>query len=108
VMMGVYEMASASGKSVEFMADDVPIRNETDAICGHYGIDPLGLLGSGALLATFRPSDAERYIESLQSRKVDAAIIGKMISGKNKSVVIRGGRSTRLSSCERDELLKLL
>jgi hydrogenase expression/formation protein HypE len=108
VMMGVYEMAAASGKSVEFMADDVPIRNETDVICGHYGIDPLGLLGSGALLATFRPSDADKYIESLRSRKLDAAIIGRIISGKNKSTVVRGGRSTRLSSCERDELLKLL
>ncbi|MDH3365727.1 MAG: AIR synthase family protein [Thermoplasmata archaeon] len=108
VMMGVYEMASASGKSVEFRADAVPIRKETATICEHYRIDPLGLLGSGALLASFRPSDAERYIESLRSRKVDAAAIGKMVSGKNKSVVIRSGKSTRLSSCERDELLKLL
>jgi hydrogenase expression/formation protein HypE len=108
VMMGVYELAYASGMSVEFRADEVPVRNETDVICGHYGIDPLGLLGSGALLATFKPADAKKYIESLRSKKVDAAIVGRMISGKGRSTVLRGGRSTRLSSCERDELLKLL
>lgn len=108
VMMGVYEMAAASGRSVEFRADDVPMRRETEKICEHYGLDPLGLLGSGALLATFKPSDAERYIDALEAEGIAAAAIGRVVSGKRGSVVIRDGRISPLSSWERDELLRLL
>lgn len=107
VLMGAYELASASGRSIELSADDVPVLPETERICEHFGIDPLGLLGSGALLATFRPRDAERYLESMEGRSIRAAAVGRMVSGKNRSVVVRDGQVTRLTSCERDELLRI-
>jgi hydrogenase expression/formation protein HypE len=107
VLMGVYELASASGRSVELRADDVPVMDETRRICDFYGIDPLGLLGSGALLATFRPSDAERYVDALADEGVQANVIGDVVSGRKKSTVARGGGVKRLSSCERDELLRI-
>ena len=107
VLMGVYELASASGRSVQLRADDVPVLSETDRICGFYGIDPLGLLGSGALLATFRPADAEKYVDALDDMSVDATVIGSVVRGKNDSTVVRDGAVKRLSSCERDELLRI-
>ena len=108
VMMGAFELASASGRSVEFRADDVPIMRETSRICAYYDLDPLRLLGSGALLATFQPVDAIRYVEAMESKGITAAVIGKMVSGRNASTVERGGRVSPLSACERDEILKLL
>ncbi|UCE92322.1 MAG: AIR synthase family protein [Methanobacteriota archaeon] len=106
VLMGVYELASASGRSVELRADDVPVLDETRIICDFYDIDPLGLLGSGALLATFRPPDADRYLDALADGGVEATVIGSVVSGKNRSSIVRDGTVRRLSSCERDELLK--
>jgi len=108
VRMGVHELAFASGKSVELLEDFVPVRMETKRICAKYDIDPLGLLGSGALLATFRLEDAERYVMSLRRVGIPATVIGRVIAGKNKSCSIRGNRSTPLSSSERDEVLKVL
>lgn len=107
VAMGVNELAEASGKSVELWIDEVPVKDETRKICAHYGIDPLGLLGSGALLATFSKDDATGFVRALKRRKIDAAIIGKVVRGKTRSVAIRDGVSMPLSSSERDEVLKL-
>ena len=108
VRMGVYELAIASGKSVELIEDVVPVKMETKRICAKYDLDPLGLLGSGALLATFRLADAEKYVMALRRDGISAAVIGRMITGKNRSRSILEGRSTPLSFSERDEVLKVL
>jgi hydrogenase expression/formation protein HypE len=108
VLMGVYELATASSRSVEFDADSVPVAEETEAICRHYGIDPLGLLGSGALLASFAPDDAARYMDALAEKGVEAAVVARAVAGGSGSVVKRKGSVTPLSSCERDEILKVL
>ncbi len=108
VSMGVFEMAVASGKSFEFYPDKVAVGRETAMVCKKYALDPLGLLGSGALLATFSPSKAEAYVRRLQGMGIDAAVIGKVISGKGRSVAMVDGRITPFSSSERDEILKVL
>lgn len=108
VRMGVYELAAASGKSVELLEDVVPVKMETKRICAKYDLDPLGLLGSGALLATFKLEDAEKYVMSLRRNGISATVIGRMVPGKNKSIAVRGNQSTTLSFSERDEILKVL
>ena len=107
VLMGAYELAAASEKGIELRADDVPVLPETSAICEAFDIDPLGLLGSGALLATFRPRDAERFIESVEGKRIRAAAVGRIVARKKGSTIVRDGRVTPLTSFERDELLKL-
>lgn len=108
VSMGVMEIAMASGKSVELHVDDITVRKETKLICQKYRIDPLGLLGSGALLATFRPSKADEYVSEVHKMGIDAAVVGRIVAGAGGSVAISGGRITPLSSSERDEVLKVL
>lgn len=108
VSMGVHEMAEASGKSFELWADEIPIGPETNRICAYYGIDPLGLLGSGALLATFKHEDAEAYVSALKKNGIRAGIVGEVKGKKGRSMLVRGGESTPLSSSERDEVLKVL
>jgi len=107
VSMGVQELAEASGRSVELWKDEVIVRKETEMICRRYGLDPLGLLGSGALLATFKPSDAEKYVTEVHKLGIDAAVVGKVIAGKGKSRIVSGGKTTPLSFSERDEILKV-
>ncbi len=106
--MGVHELALASGKSVELLDEAVPVRPETKSICNKYDLDPLGLLGSGALLATFKLADAEKYVMALRREGIAGTVIGRVVAGKSKSRSIIGGRSTPLSFSERDEVLKVL
>lgn len=108
VSMGVFELAQASGNSVELWADKIHIGHETGKICAHYGLDPLGLLGSGALLATFKERDAGGYVSALAKMGIRADVVGKMTGKKAGSRLVRGGSSTPLSSSERDEVLKVL
>jgi hydrogenase maturation factor len=107
VAMGVQEIAEASGKSVELWKDEVIVRKETEMICRRYGLDPLGLLGSGALLATFKPSNAEKYVTEIHKLGIDAAVVGKVIAGRGRSKTISDGKTTPLSFSERDEILKV-
>jgi hydrogenase maturation factor len=108
VAMGVQELSDASGRPVELLADKVMIGPETALICAHYNIDALGLLGSGALLATFAPKDAGAFVAELNKMKISAGIVGTVKKGKGPSTMIRDGVSTPLSSSERDEVLKVL
>jgi hydrogenase maturation factor len=108
VNMGLYELAEASGKSVILDEEDVIVRRETEMICAKYELEPLGLLGSGALIATFRPKDAEKFVAEVHRTGIDAAIIGRVVAGKGKSIVCAGGKTTPLSFSERDEILKVL
>lgn len=108
VNMGLYELAEASGKSVEIDEEDVVVRRETELICAKYELEPLGLLGSGALLATFAPKDADKFVADVRKLGIDASVIGKMIPGRCRSTVCAGGKSIPLSFSERDEVLKVL
>jgi len=108
VSMGVFEMAAASGKSFEFYPEEVVVGKETSMVCQRYGLDPMGLLGSGALLATFSPGKADAYVRKVRSMGMDAAVVGKVIGGRGRSRAVVGGRITPLSSSERDEVLRVL
>jgi len=108
IAMGAEELAQASGKRVEIVLDEVAVGEETEMLCAKYELDPLGLLGSGSLLATFRPSDAERYVQALKRMKIQASVIGKVLSGKGRSRLVSGKKVIPLSSSERDEVLKVL
>ena len=59
VRAALRELAYASSRGLTIDLDRVPVLPETVQVCRHFGIDPLGLIGSGALLATIRPG-AER------------------------------------------------
>jgi hydrogenase maturation factor len=108
VAMGVYELAAASGTAVELWKDEVIIRKETARICAKYDIDPLGLLGSGALLATFRPAAADKFLAEVHKMGIDASVVGKVLPKGMGSRVVTGGKITPLSSSERDEVLRVL
>lgn len=108
VAMGVHELAEASGKSVELWTDEIIVRKETARLCAKYRLNPLGLLGSGALLATFKPSDSDKFVAEVHTMGIDASVVGKMIAGPGKSRMISSEGITPLSFSERDEVLKVL
>lgn len=55
VATAIHEIAAASKLGARIDGVAIPIRSETRAICDHFGIDPLGLLSSGALLVAAKP-----------------------------------------------------
>ena len=104
VLGAVYELAAASGLGVLLDADRVPVLPETRAICDALAVDPLALIGSGALLvATPEP---DRTAAAITGAGVPATVIATLGSGDRR--VRRAGRETPLVPPERDELWRVL
>lgn len=104
VLNGVWELAEASGCGVRFDADAVPISPETRAICAALEVDPLRLIGSGAMLIAV--ADPRRLQGELGAAGIRSAVIGTLT--ERDRVVVREGRSAPLVPLERDELWRLL
>ncbi|WP_101297190.1 AIR synthase family protein [Halegenticoccus soli] len=77
VLAGLIELARASEVSIAVDRAAVPVRDETRTLCGAMGVDPLRILGSGALLATVPDDEADAALDALADAGVDATVIGR-------------------------------
>ncbi len=104
VLAGVWELAEASRCGVDLWAERVPILPETAAICAALRLDPLALIGSGAMLiASKRPKDT---IGALATAGIRNAEIGILTDGER--VLIRPEGRFPLVPPPRDELWRIL
>jgi hydrogenase maturation factor len=102
------EVAIASGLGLVLEAESVPVLPECAAICQALGIDPLGLLGSGALIAVMPASAVPIALRSLDRVSVSGWEIGQMIEAEDGLWLIdRSGEKT-LPEFPRDELARFL
>jgi len=104
VLAAALEMAQASGVGVELYAERVPVRPETEAICGHVQVDPLGLVSSGALLIA--TPDPERTVTALEEAGVSAAVVGRFV--EDGCWRVAGCRREPLEAYPVDELWRAL
>ncbi len=76
VRAGCVELAAASDVDLVVERSRIPIRSETETVCAAMGVDPLGIFGSGALLATVPAEAVDAVCNSLQQAAIEAAVIG--------------------------------
>jgi len=81
VLEGLIEMALASEATIDVDRDAVRVREETRAVCDAVGVDPLRVLGSGALLAAVDADDATDALTALAEEGIDAVEIGRVEAG---------------------------
>ncbi len=101
------ELAQAAGLHVRLRRDDVPILPETVAVCAALGLDPLGLLASGALLIAVAPEACDGVRDAVQQEGIAATCIGDLASAGPDAIIDAEGQN-RLPRFERDELARLL
>ena len=84
VATALHEMADASGVGVEIGESAIHemILPETAEICVAVGahvddVQPLGLIGSGALIAAVAPEDADKVVGALRRAGIRASVIGR-------------------------------
>ncbi len=101
----LWEMAESSGVGLEIELKKIPVKQETVELCEFFGINPYGLIGSGAMLmASF---DGNGLVAELQKAGVEAAVIGKA-TGSNDRVLLNGEERRFLEPPKTDELYKVL
>ena len=92
VATGLWEMADASGCGLEVELAEVPVTPLTAAACAAFGLDPLGTIASGGLLATAAPEDVEALLALWQGIGRAARCIGRMLAAGEGVYGLREGR----------------
>jgi hydrogenase maturation factor len=80
---------------------------ETAAICRHYAIDPLGLIGSGALVVAIHASRAAALLRAWTREGIAAQAIGSVEPGHGVRAM-RSGRRVPFPWLARDEIITAL
>jgi len=103
---GLMEMAQGAGVGLIVYADQIPILPECQAFCRALSLDPLGLIGSGALLATLPPEDVPKLIEALAQAGIPACDIGR-VTRPEEGLKLQSEKGVRdLPTFESDELAR--
>ena len=101
---GIIEMALVSEKEIEVDFEKVHIYEESQILCKEYGLDPLGVIASGALLLSISSKDLPLLQTAFQKAAIPIQVIGKVKQGPAR-VLTRDGREIKPFS--RDEILKI-
>ncbi len=102
IATALHEMAAATSATLSIDRAAISVLPETATICDALGLDPLGLLASGALLAIV-PGEIAASIAGT-SHPGGARVIGKVEQGPSR--VILGAEDQPLPMFERDELAR--
>lgn len=107
VATGLHELAEAAGVGLEIFEDRLPLLPETVTLCEHFGLDPLGIIASGALLIAANPKSTGAIIDQLAQAGIEAQAIGH-VSPPDKGRQLIGDSGARpLPTFERDEIARL-
>jgi hydrogenase expression/formation protein HypE len=109
VLNGLWEMAEASNVGLEIIEENIPVYKETLEICEKLKVDPLKLLGSGALIIVSSSKDSEKILEKLNTIDIPAGIIGEITAHeKGRWLVRRDGSKKLIKAVKQDEIYRLI
>jgi hydrogenase maturation factor len=106
LVQGVRELAHRAAVGMRIEADRIPVFPETEVLAASFGIDPMGLLASGALLLVVTPSCAARVRDALEDAGIDCRPIGHVCPREEGLTWVRGGTESDMPSFPIDELVK--
>ena len=107
LVTALHEIAQASALGIALEEGSVPLLPETEETCNALGLDPLGLLGSGALLIVLPAPNAPSLLHDLERAGIDAWEIGQMLPPEEGRVLFsRSGDEVTLPVFARDELAR--
>jgi len=105
---GLHELADRAGVGVWIERERVPVLPECSTLCSFFGIDPMGLLASGALLMAADPLCETDLIRALGEAGVPCTRIGEVRPAPEGRVQVCGGEEHPLPRADQDELIKAL
>lgn len=91
VLEGLIEIALASEAELVVDRESIPVREETAALCAAMDVDPLRVLGSGALLAAVPEGAVDPALSALDEAGVAAVPVGRVEAG-DPGVLLDGER----------------
>ena len=103
----LHEVAWAAKVGLRLHADRVPVFPETQALCNHYHLNPMGLIASGALLIILKATAVEKVLAQLRSQGITATAIGEVTDKRKGIKLVTAYGVVDLPLYEQDELTKI-
>jgi hydrogenase maturation factor len=75
-------------------------------VCDALGLNPLGLISSGALLVTVSPDESQKLITAFKKHDIMAKIIGTATKEHEEVRIIKNNVINKIEVFERDELAR--
>ena len=95
------------GVGFDIEASSIPILSECRRyFCEALGLDPLGLIASGSLLAAVAPSSADAILAALSGEGIDSRVIGVANDRPGEITLHSGDSLTEFPRFQRDELAR--
>ena len=104
---GLWELALASGVGLDVDGDSIPIFDETRQLCQVFGLDPLGVIASGALLIATASSDATAVCAALRGEGIPCAPIARAVPATEGLQLRTRGGTQPLLRYDQDEITRL-
>jgi hydrogenase maturation factor len=103
----IRELATRANLGVRVIADNIHIYPETEILCAEYGLDPLGLLASGALLVVCAPEETDVLLETIRSYETEAFVIGRFVPEEEGIKLEEDGQLIDLPYYTADEITRI-
>jgi hydrogenase expression/formation protein HypE len=107
IATGLWELAEASGVGLHIMAEQLPLLEEGAALCQAFGLNPLGTIASGALLAAVPAEQAEQAIAACRRAGVACTRIGTVVAEPSERYLHTPSGRRPLPTFPQDEIVKL-
>ncbi len=107
VVTGLLEIALAGDVGMTIDLDAILIPQLARRLCSEFGLDPLGVIVSGALLATATPTDVPVLRQAWSDLGYPVNVIGRVTAAGEGLVARRGGQTVPFPSFPVDEITKL-
>ncbi len=105
---GLHEVSMAAGVEIEVEKKRIPIYEESRVLCEAFGLDPLGVIASGALLITASSPETEKILEKAHQHAVPITMIGRVQAVGTPSVTMVTPKGYEpVPYFDRDEVLKI-
>jgi hydrogenase expression/formation protein HypE len=104
---GLWELGWAAGVGMLVEQAAIPVLPECARCCRALGVDPLGLIASGALLLTCAPQDAPAVLAAWRAVGIAGQAIGTITSQERGTLLADARGTAPLRQFERDEIARL-
>ncbi|CAN5648284.1 AIR synthase family protein [soil metagenome] len=107
VATALLELSIAAGVGLEIDLDAIVIPALAQRLCAEFDLDPLGVIASGALLATAAPPQAEMLMTLWETHGWPVSIIGQVLAPEAGLRAHRGKQLVPFPHFAVDEITKL-
>jgi hydrogenase expression/formation protein HypE len=107
IATALLELSIAAAVGLEIDLNAIRIPELAWRLCTEFKLDPLGVIASGALLATATPEHVDTVLALWQDHGWPAAVIGRVLSKESGLLAYQGERQVPFPHFAVDEITKL-